>query len=132
MLVGDRQVVERARRLRKMLGGGMRQAGVLAACGLYALDHHIERLAEDHAVAAELAQGLDQVLDRRFRVQKPETNILLVHTDGKPTTDAMLRHLEGLGIRALPLADTTVRFVAHLDLPADAAAEAVRRIGEAP
>lgn len=129
MLCGSRDFVAEARGVRKMLGGGMRQAGVLAACGLYALDHHLERLSEDHAMAAELAQELRRALDGRHRVQEPETNILLLHTDGPSTTRETLRRLERAGILSLSLSDTTIRLVTHLDLPRDAALKAGRRLG---
>ncbi len=132
LIAGDRAFVAEARRLRKMLGGGMRQAGVLAACGLYALDHHLERLSEDHAMAAELAQELRRSLDGRHRVQEPETNILLLHTDGPATTQETLRRFEGAGILALALSDTMIRLVTHLDLPRDAAREVGRRLGPPP
>lgn len=128
MIVGDRADIDRARRLRKMLGGGMRQVGVLAACGLWALEHNIRRLADDHVAAKDLARGLRGVLDGRFRVDEPETNILLVHTPGRAETDATLRRLDALRILALPLSGTTIRFVTHLDLPPGAAAEAARRL----
>jgi threonine aldolase len=131
LIVGERDFIAAARRLRKMLGGGMRQAGVLAACGLYALDHHVERLSLDHAVAAELAQELRRVLDGRHRVQEPETNILLVHTDSVTTTAETLRRFEQAGLLALALSDTIIRLVTHLDLPRDAAREAGRRLGAA-
>ncbi len=130
IFVGSGEDVERARWMRKMLGGGMRQAGVLAACGLYALDNNIERLAEDHAAAKELADGLSDVLDERYGVQEPETNILLVHTDSETTTNATLAAWKAAAILALPLSERTIRLVTHLDLPTGAAAEAVRRAKE--
>jgi threonine aldolase len=128
LVIGDAREIERARWLRKMLGGGMRQAGIIAACGLFALQHNIQRLADDHAVAAELAERLRSVLDQRFRVQEPETNILLVHTDSQATTQATLEKWAQVGILALPLSDTTIRLVTHLDIPPGAAEEAARRI----
>ena len=128
LVIGDAADMDRARWLRKMLGGGMRQAGVLAACGLYALDHNLPRLHEDHAQAAELAHGLRRVLDDRFLVQEPETNILLVHTDGPSTTEAAFAAWGDLGILCLPVSDTALRLVTHLDIPPGGAAEAVRRV----
>ncbi len=130
LVVGDQKAMKRARGLRKMLGGGMRQAGVLAACGLYALEHHIERLADDHQCAKELAQQLQAALDHRFQVQEPESNILLVHTDKQATTETTLAEWKQKGILALPLSDTTIRLVTHLDLPTGAAAETGRRLGK--
>ncbi len=128
MVIGDSADIERARWYRKMLGGGMRQAGVLAACGLYAIEHNLPRLAEDHAQAAELAEGLRRVLDDRHKVQDPETNILMVHTDGQATTEETLTLWYQLGIMALPLSDTMIRLVTHIDVPQGGAAEAIRRL----
>jgi threonine aldolase len=128
VVIGDRADMEKARRLRKMLGGGMRQAGVLAACGLYAIEQNLPRLHENHEQASELAHGLRRVLDERFHVQEPETNILLIHTDSKATTEAAFTAWHSLGILCLPLSDTMMRMVTHLDVPAGGAAEAVRRI----
>jgi threonine aldolase len=130
LVIGDRSQIDKARWLRKMLGGGMRQAGVLAACGLYALDHHIYRLKDDHAQARDLAEGLKTVLDDRYRVQDPETNILLIRTDSKETTDSTLSAWSKLGVLALPLNDTTIRLVTHLDVPKGGGREAVKRIKE--
>jgi len=130
LVIGNQPQVEKARWLRKMLGGGMRQAGFLAACGIYALDNHIYRLKEDHAQAKELAEGLKKVLDDRYRIQDPETNILLIHTDSKETTDKTLAAWAKLRILALPLSNTIIRLVTHLDVPPGGAREALRRIRE--
>jgi len=128
MVIGDAADIERARWYRKMLGGGMRQAGVLAACGLYAIEHNLPRLKDDHTQATELATGLRRVLDERHRVQEPETNILMVHTDGQATTEETLTTWYQLGIMALPLSDTMIRLVTHIDVPPGGAAEAIRRL----
>jgi threonine aldolase len=131
MVIGDAADIDRARWYRKMLGGGMRQAGVLAACGLYAIEHNFPRLREDHAQATELAEGLRRVLDDRHRIQEPETNILMVHTDGQATTEETLTQWYQLGIMALPLSDTMIRLVTHIDVPTGGAAEAIRRLEKA-
>lgn len=128
LVIGDGEHVERARWYRKMLGGGMRQAGVLAACGLYALDHNLPRLRDDHEQAALLARGLRRLLDDRHRVQEPETNIVMVHTDSQATTLETFTAWHRLGILTLPLSDTMLRLVTHLDVPPGGAAEAVRRL----
>ena len=77
VLVGDHATIARARRWRKMLGGGMRQAGILAAAGLYALEHHVERLADDHRHALELADTIAQ-LDSLSMAGRPETNMVML------------------------------------------------------
>jgi threonine aldolase len=107
-----------------MLGDAMRQAGVLAACGLYAIEHNLPRLEGDH----EQAAGLRRVLDERHRVQEPETNILIVRTDGQATTEETLTRWYQLGIMALPLSDTMIRLVTHIDIPPGGAGEAIRRL----
>ncbi len=76
LLLGSAPLIAKARRMRKMLGGGMRQAGVIAAAGIYALDHNIDRLADDHANAALLARGLVEASRGQLKIDAPQTNIL--------------------------------------------------------
>lgn len=84
---GDEVILERrTHSFAYEVGGGMRQVGVLAACGLYALEHNLPRLQEDHDRAKKLAHGLRRVLDGRHRMQEPETNMVMVHTDCQATT----------------------------------------------
>jgi threonine aldolase len=111
LLCGSRTFVEEAHRWRKMLGGGLRQAGILAAAGLYALDHHVERLAEDHANAAYLADGL-RAIDE-LKVEGPFTNMVFVDF---PTSDVveLAKRLREQGIVSSVGAHT--RFVTHLDI----------------
>lgn len=110
-LVGSRELVARAHRVRKMLGGGLRQAGVLAAAALHALEHHIPRLAEDHANARLLAQGL-QGLDG-VSVAPPQTNIVFV--DVVPAKAAgLVERLKAAGVLCTGL--YRLRFVTHLDV----------------
>jgi threonine aldolase len=119
ILIGPRPWIEEGRRVRKMLGGGMRQAGVLAAAALYALDHHVRRLADDHANAALLADALDGLAG--LRVRRPvETNIVLLDTRGSRWGSLeLVGALAAAGVRGLPLDATTVRMVTHLDVTAD-------------
>ena len=79
VLVGSRSLIDEARKWRKMVGGGMRQAGVIAAAGIYALENHVDRLAEDHAKAAHFAEGVSQL--ESISVAAPETNMVMVETD---------------------------------------------------
>ncbi|MEF8783195.1 MAG: low specificity L-threonine aldolase [Haloarculaceae archaeon] len=111
MLAGSEGFVERARRVRKLLGGGMRQAGVIAAPGLRALENR-HRLAEDHRRADRLAEGIDRV--DGLAVQPPETNIVLVETD-RPA-ESFLADCEGEGVLGVPFDDRVVRFVTHWDV----------------
>ncbi|PZR14961.1 MAG: low-specificity L-threonine aldolase [Archangium gephyra] len=111
VLLGTRAYVREARRWRKMLGGGMRQAGVLAAAGLYALDHHVERLAEDHENATALAKGLSEI--DGLTVEMPQTNIVWVDVV-EPLAQRLVPELKKLGV--LASGTTKVRFVTHLDV----------------
>ncbi|HWN31344.1 MAG TPA: beta-eliminating lyase-related protein, partial [Pseudonocardia sp.] len=121
VVAGSAEFVEEARRLRKMLGGGVRQGGVLAAAGLVALDN-VERLAEDHEKAARLAAGL---ADRGWRVTEPATNIVLLSPADMPST---LRRLEQAGVLAGPMGGQ-VRFVTHADVSEDDIDAVLARIG---
>jgi threonine aldolase len=111
LLVGRRDVIEKARRTRKMLGGGMRQAGVLAAAGLYALENNVERLQEDHDNAARLANGLR---DMGYEVAQ-HTNMVFAEVGNDGLAD-LVEHLRRNGV--LVLARPSMRLVTHLDVDA--------------
>ena len=128
LLCGPRDLIERARRERKMLGGGMRQAGVLAAAGIHALAHNIERLAEDHANARTLAEGLGRL--GAFAVQAPATNIVVLRVlEG--TRDGWLAAFADAGVRAVPFGAGRIRMVTHKDVDGVGIEEALRRIERA-
>ncbi len=110
-LVGSKELVARAHRWRKMLGGGMRQAGVLAAAAHHALHNHIDRLADDHALAAHLAEGLHGM--DQLQIVVPQTNIVFVNVRGGRGPQ-LLAHLQAQGVLATGL--TGLRFVTHLDV----------------
>jgi threonine aldolase len=127
-LCGSRELIARARRIRKMAGGGMRQAGVLAAAASHALDHHVGRLAEDHALARRLADALAGI--DGLRVEPPQTNMLFVDLVGaaRERSAALLEYLAGQGVLAIGL--YRLRLVTHLDVDAagvDRAAAAIRQ-----
>lgn len=115
---GDAETALRLRQVRKLLGGGMRQAGILAAAALYALDHNYERLAEDHANAKRLAEGLDAVEGLTVDVSGVETNLVRVHLE-RATSGAFLEALRAEGVLAGAIDDHTVRLVTHLDVDAN-------------
>jgi threonine aldolase len=119
-LVGPRDFIARAHRARKMLGGGMRQAGLLAAAASHALDHHIDRLAEDHVNARRLADGLSRLPG--MTVTPPQTNIVFATVEGDRTA-ALLKHLESRGVLATGMIG--LRFVTHLDVDAEGIDRAV-------
>jgi threonine aldolase len=130
-LCGSQELVQSARRIRKMAGGGLRQAGLLAACALHALDHHVERLAEDHANARHLAEGLRGI--DGLKVKSAQTNIVFVDV-GDGRGPALLDFLKANGVLATGLIG--LRFVTHLDVNTggiDHAIATVRRFfAEAP
>lgn len=110
LLAGDEETIREARRARKALGGGMRQAGVIAAGSLYAFEHHVERLSEDHARASRLAEGLASA---GYETEPPETNIVLVRSESPAE---LLGALEREGVLATPGGTGYVRLCTHLDV----------------
>ncbi len=112
-LVGDQDFITRAHRIRKMLGGGMRQAGVLASAALHALDHHIDRLAQDHANACALAEGLQGLPG--VTVERPQTNIVFVDL-APDRTAGVVDRLGRSGVLCTGL--YRLRLVTHLDVSA--------------
>jgi threonine aldolase len=113
VLVGSKEFIAKAHRIRKMLGGGMRQAGVLAAACLYAVENHVERLAEDHANAKLLAEGLVDLPGLKLDPTRVQTNMVFASMD-PAKVDALVKHLRGQGI--VILANHNLRLVTHLDV----------------
>jgi threonine aldolase len=109
VLCGTAELIGKARRLRKMVGGGMRQAGILAAAGLYALDHQVQRLADDHANARLLAEGLREA---GYRVEPVQTNMVYVQVDDKAEVLKAFAGERGIKLSAAP----RLRMVTHLDV----------------
>lgn len=125
-LVGSKALIAKAHRIRKMLGGGMRQVGVLAAAALHALDHHVERLDEDHRLATRLAQGLHGLPG--VTVEIPQTNLVFVDLEPGRAAGAVER-LRQAGVLCTGL--YRLRLVTHLDVRADdieRAIDAFRRV----
>ncbi|AGU47855.1 low specificity L-threonine aldolase [Variovorax paradoxus B4] len=125
-LVGSREFIARAHRIRKMAGGGMRQAGLLAAAASHALDHHVDRLADDHASAQRLAQGLEGI--EGLTVEAPHTNIVFADLTGaaQARSSELIASLNQQGILATGL--YRLRFVTHLDVDAAGVDRAVAAI----
>ena len=122
VLVGSHELIQKARRVRKVFGGGMRQAGFLAAAGIYALDHHVDRLTEDHRRARQLAE----ILAAQGYVEEVlpvETNIIIFSLRQR-TPDAFVEALKSYGVLAIPFGKRQVRMVTHLDFD-DAQLESV-------
>lgn len=130
-VIGDGDFVERARRARKRFGGGMRQAGVLAAACLYALDHHLKRMAEDHSNAHLLARSLKEVPGVEVDLDAVQTNIVYFDVKGTGHAAAEVeKRLESHGVLAIALGPARLRLVTHLDVDKAAceyAADVLRR-----
>ncbi|WP_439629781.1 low-specificity L-threonine aldolase [Gemmata sp.] len=133
-LLGPKDLIKQARRYRKLFGGGMRQAGFLAAACLYALDHHIDRLAEDHANAQILAAAVRDVPDLTLTPDTVETNLVWFEVGGKlGTARAVADRLKAAGVLVAALGEKVVRMVTHLDVTRDqceTAAAAVRALAK--
>ncbi len=114
VLVGKSRIMQNAIRIRKILGGGMRQTGYLAAAGLYALDHNIERLAEDHKKAKEIEAELNKLEVVKF-VQNVETNIIIFELQQKSDEAIFLKTMERHNIRLSGMGNGKLRIVTHLD-----------------
>lgn len=115
LLLGKKEFIKKARRVRKVFGGGMRQAGFLAAAGIYALDHHIDRLAEDHAHARIIA---DAIAKKEFikKVLPVETNIIIFELNDPHTSKEMVAKLKEYDILSHAVSSNRVRLVIHLDI----------------
>ena len=128
VIAGSREFIDQVWRWKQRLGGSMRQAGICAAACTYALDYHVERLAEDHANARALARGLAQVSG--IEVQEPETNLVFFKPDGAGVTgDAMVGALRQRGVM-LAMMDGRIRACTHLDVTAAMIAETVGLVRE--
>ncbi|MEX1131945.1 MAG: GntG family PLP-dependent aldolase [Flavobacteriales bacterium] len=131
VLVGSRDLIHQARRVRKRLGGGMRQAGLLAAACHYALDHHVERLREDHARALRLGTALQQ-LPWVASIMPVETNIVIATLNNEQGAAAYLVKLREKGLVAAAFGPNMVRFVLHHDVDDTSMDRAIRIINETP
>lgn len=132
VIAGAADVVARARRFRKMLGGGMRQSGVLAAAAEFALAHNVDRLCEDHANARALADGLAGIAGVALPFGAPQTNIVIVDlAPGLPDAAAATARLRERGVLVLPFGPRRLRLVTHLDVDRADCARAVAAFADA-
>jgi threonine aldolase len=115
LLLGRKEQIQQAHRVRKVMGGGMRQSGFLAAAGIYALDHHVDRLEKDHAKATILDHEL-QSMCVVSTVLPVETNIVIFQLAAGVSAERLLDHLQQREIRALKIGPQTIRMVFHLDV----------------
>jgi threonine aldolase len=132
LVAGSREFVDRIHRFRKMVGGGMRQAGILAAAGIYALDHHVDRLKEDHESARRLALGLKEIKGTTLNPDHVETNIIIFGVAGTGMTSPAVRDaMKNEGVLMNALGNDQIRLVTHLDVTRkdiDKALEAFRKV----
>ncbi len=132
LVAGSRDFIRRAHRVRKRLGGGMRQAGVLAAAGIHALEHHVERLAQDHARARRLAEAWAALPGVEIDLEAVQTNMVYAHLGGSGrSANEIVTGLRAAGVWVTATAPTTIRALTHLDVDErgiDAAIEAMRGV----
>jgi len=132
LVLGSKDFIKRVHRFRKMVGGGWRQVGFLAAAGIYALDHHIDRLQEDHRKALKLAQGLAEIKNVIINPAEVETNILFFDVSrAERTAQEVAAAAKGKGVLLHPTAKTRIRCVTHLDVSfedIDRALEAIEAV----
>jgi threonine aldolase len=129
-LAGSAEFIARARRFRKMFGGGMRQAGIVAAAALYALEHNRKRLADDHANAKALANGIAHLPGLKIDPLRVETNILVIHLTEMPATE-LAATLKAEGVLVLATGSDTVRAVTSLEFAKDQVPEAIKAFKKA-
>lgn len=129
VIVGSSNLIEAARRARKRFGGGMRQAGILAAAGLYALDHHHSHLQNDHAKADRLASGLAEIDAFSLDPAKVETNIIIFDVE-EGTAENVVETLNEHGVLLTPFGPSTIRATTHRDVTMDEIEEALAIIRE--
>jgi len=115
LLIGNEKVMAKARRVRKMMGGGMRQVGYMAAAGIYALNHHIDRLDEDHRRAQILADGV-KGLKYVKSIEPVVTNIVLIQLSDSINRDSLIDQLSEKGVMVVPLGPQVIRMVTHLEI----------------
>jgi threonine aldolase len=120
MIAGSGAVMDRVHRFRKMMGGGQRQVGIVAAAALYALDYHVERLAEDHANAKRLAEALSKLPDVSVNPEEVDTNIVIFQVDpARMSPTDVVVEMQKRGVLMFPFGPTKVRCVTHLDVSSD-------------
>jgi threonine aldolase len=133
-LAGPKDLIAKARRVRKLFGGGMRQAGVIAAAALYALEQHVERLADDHTHAKILAEAVRSCPKFQLRPEQIDTNIVIFHVDPSLGTAAdVVMQLKHQGVWMYAIGSQSIRAVTHLDVSRgdiERAAEIVRRLAK--
>ncbi len=129
VLLGNKDFIQKARRVRKVFGGGMRQAGYLAAAGIFALENNVERLAEDHNHARQIAEALSKK-DFVGKMMPVETNILIFEVENNFTAQSLALEFSKHDISVIAISSTQIRMVLHLDVSKEMVQETIRVIGE--
>ena len=129
VLLGNKDFIEKARRIRKVFGGGMRQAGYLAAAGIYALENNIERLALDHRHAQQIVAALKEK-DFIGDMYPVETNIIIFEVTGKYSAQSLTEKLKENNILAMAISPTQIRMVLHLDVTEEMVKETISVISD--
>lgn len=127
VLIGTKQMIKKARRIRKVFGGGMRQAGFLAAAGIYALENHVARLAEDHKNAQLITEALVKK-DFTGEILPVETNIIIFEVKGRYTAPELAAKFKEQEIFVIAISPTQIRIVVHLDIHANDVAKTIEVI----
>jgi threonine aldolase len=130
VVCGARDFIGRAKRFRKMFGGGMRQAGIIAAAGIVALETMVDRLAEDHANARTLAEGLARLPKLSIDLASVQTNIVIFHVERPGGTDELVKGAARRQVKIHAISPTSIRCVTHKDVDADDITKALEVFGE--
>ena len=130
MIIGSSEFIARCRRERKLFGGAMRQAGIIAAAGLYAVKNNIKGLAKDHSNARILGEGLNALKTFEIDLEKVQTNIVAIYLKSESNAAGVIEKMTSIGIRAVAYSETKIRFVTHLDVSEDDCQEALERISK--
>lgn len=128
LILGSNELIEKCLRLRKIFGGGMRQVGIIAAAGLYAVKNNIPRLADDHTNARYMAAGLDAMGLFTVDMSRVQTNIILADITTDESAFSLLARMKELGVLAVPFGPQRLRFVTHLDASREDCEEALERL----
>jgi threonine aldolase len=129
MLIGTKAFIKKARRIRKVFGGGMRQAGYMAACGIYALENHIDRLKVDHDHAMAVAKALE---GKPFveKINPVETNILIFDVAAHTNAKELVKRFSDIGIKVMDISPMQIRMVFHLDVSEEMVDKVIRGVEE--
>ena len=131
VIASSGELIRKARRVRKMYGGGMRQVGIIAAAGIYAIDNNFNRLVEDHRNARLLAERLNDLEGLKIDLESVQTNIVVIDiTETKKTVEQFLKALKEKGVLLVPFGKNKIRAVTHLDVKRDQILEAIEKFTE--